>query len=168
VLTRDERVVAIECDSHDIIRGVILKGLLAAWASPDPRTGVSAQRDRLSEFGANSEMPQPSIIGDLVAVIADRKANPPAEGSYVVSLFQSGVKKIRVKVVEEAAEVFEAAVEPGPEGRTHLVKEVADLVFHTLVLLESQGLAWNEVELELARRFGVSGIAEKASRPANT
>lgn len=113
-------------------------------------------------------MPQPSIIGDLADVIADRKAHPPAEGSYVVQLLQSGARKIRVKVVEEAAEVFEAAVEPGPEGRAHLVKEVADLVFHTLVLLENQAIAWSEVELELARRFGVSGIAEKASRPQNT
>lgn len=109
-------------------------------------------------------MPQPSIIGDLAGVIAERKANPPAEGSYVAQLLQSGARKIRVKVVEEAAEVFESAIEPGPEGRLHLVNEVADLVFHLLVLLESQGAAWGDVELELALRFGISGVVEKASR----
>lgn len=112
-------------------------------------------------------MSQPSIIGDLAGVIADRKANPSAEGSYVAQLLQSGTRNIRVKVVEEAAEVFESAIEPGSEGQLHLVKEVADLVFHLLVLLESQRVAWGDVELELARRFGISGVVEKASRTGN-
>jgi phosphoribosyl-ATP pyrophosphohydrolase len=107
----------------------------------------------------------PSILESLEDVIADRKANPPSERSYVVSLLQGGVSKIRSKVVEEAAEVFEAANEPGDGGREHLVKEVADLVFHTLVLLGEREVRWSEVEVELARRFGISGIVEKASRP---
>ncbi len=73
--------------------------------------------------------------------------------------------KIGGKIVEEAAEVVEAAAEPGPDGRAHLVHEVADLVFHTLVMLGHQDIPWQEVEAELARRFGVSGITEKESRP---
>jgi phosphoribosyl-ATP pyrophosphohydrolase len=105
-----------------------------------------------------------SILESLETVIADRKANPPAERSYVVSLLQGGVSKIRAKVVEEAAEVFEAADEPGEAGREHLIKEVADLVFHTLVLLGHREVAWSDVEAELARRFGVSGVVEKESR----
>jgi phosphoribosyl-ATP pyrophosphohydrolase len=109
-------------------------------------------------------MPDPSIVESLMQVIAARKAQPPAERSYVVSLLRGGVPKIGAKIVEEAAEVVAAAGEPGVAGRGHLVHEVADLVFHTLVLLGHQDIAWSEVEVELARRFGTSGITEKESR----
>ena len=109
-------------------------------------------------------MPEASILPDLMAVIADRKANPPAERSYVVSLLNGGTSKINAKITEEAGEVVEAADEPGQDGRDHLVKEVADLVFHALVLLGLKDIPWSEVEAELARRFGVSGIVEKESR----
>jgi phosphoribosyl-ATP pyrophosphohydrolase len=109
-------------------------------------------------------MGESSILPDLMAVIADRKANPPAERSYVVSLLRGGVGAIGAKIVEEAGEVVEAAGEPGDAGREHLVKEVADLVFHTLVLLGHHDVPWSAVEAELARRFGVSGIVEKESR----
>lgn len=109
-------------------------------------------------------MSESSILDSLMAVIADRKANPPTERSYVASLLQGGVSKIGAKVVEEAAEVVEAAGEPGDEGRAHLVKEMADLLFHSLVLLGHRNVPWAEVEVELARRFGVSGITEKESR----
>ena len=105
-----------------------------------------------------------SLLPKLMAVIADRKANPPAERSYVVSLLQGGTAKIAAKIVEEAGEVVEAADEPGPEGRAHLVHEVADLVFHALVLLGLKDIPWPDVEAELARRFGVGGIVEKESR----
>ena len=111
-------------------------------------------------------MPEPSLIERLTAVIADRKANPPAERSYVVSLLKGGVPRIGAKITEEAGEVVEAAGEPGTEGRAHLVHEVADLLFHTLVLLGHADVPWSEVEGELARRFGVGGIVEKESRPA--
>jgi phosphoribosyl-ATP pyrophosphohydrolase len=60
--------------------------------------------------------------------------------------------------------VVEAGHEPGDAGRIHLVKEVADLVFHTAVLLAHRDLAWSDVEAELAQRFGISGITEKQSR----
>ena len=113
-------------------------------------------------------MADPSILDSLSALIAGRKANPPAERSYVVMLLQGGVSKIRVKVVEEAAEVFEAAAEEGDRGREHLVKEAADLVFHTLVLLGEREIPWSDVEAELGRRFGVGGLVEKESRPTTT
>ncbi len=109
-------------------------------------------------------MADSSILPALLAVIADRKANPPAERSYVVSLLNGGTDKIGPKITEEAGEVVEAADEPGQAGREHLVHEVADLVFHTLVLLGLKEIPWAEVEAELARRFGVSGIVEKESR----
>lgn len=110
-------------------------------------------------------MADASILPELMAVIAARKASLSGERSYVKSLLAGGVTKIGGKIVEEAAEVVEAADEPGPEGRAHLIREVADLVFHALVMLGHRDIPWQEVEAELARRFGVSGIAEKESRP---
>src|SRR6516164_9226252 len=106
-------------------------------------------------------MTEPSIMTALTGVIAQRKADPPQERSYVVELMRGGVAKIGAKIVEEAAEVVEAGDEPGQAGREHLVSEVADLVFHALVLLGYRDLRWNDVEAELERRFGLSGIAEK-------
>jgi phosphoribosyl-ATP pyrophosphohydrolase len=97
-------------------------------------------------------------------VIADRKANPSAS-SYTSALLAGGVAGIGAKVTEEAAEVVEAAGEPGETGREHLVREAADLLYHLLVLLALRETGLAEVELELARRFGVSGLEEKASRP---
>ena len=104
------------------------------------------------------------IITKLVEVIAARKALPPGSRSYVRSLCDQGLGAIGAKITEEAAEVVEYAAEPGDAGREHLVREVADLVFHTLVLLCERGAAWSEVEAELARRFGIGGLDEKASR----
>ncbi len=110
-------------------------------------------------------MPEESILNALMSVIAERRDRPPRERtSYVVSLLQGGVPAIGAKVTEEAVEVVEAAGEPGDEGRAHLVREAADLVFHTMVLLGHRHIGWNEVEAELARRFGIGGFEEKAAR----
>jgi phosphoribosyl-ATP pyrophosphohydrolase len=100
----------------------------------------------------------------LMGVIQERKNREEGERSYVVDLMRGGVAKIGGKIVEEAAEVVEAGDEPGDVGRAHLVKEVADLVFHALVLLGYRDVSWDDVEAELARRFGVSGLVEKESR----
>ena len=106
-----------------------------------------------------------SVLDALSETIAARKAGPETERSYVASLLRGGTAKIGAKITEEAAEVVEAADEPGDAGREHLVREVADLVFHALVMLGSRDLAWSAVDAELRRRFGISGIDEKASRP---
>ena len=105
-----------------------------------------------------------SILDDLMGVIEQRRTAPPGERSYVRSLLDGGVAKIGSKVMEEAAEAVEAAGEPGDEGRAHLVRETADLLFHSLVLLGLRDIKWHEVEAELRRRFGVSGLDEKRSR----
>jgi phosphoribosyl-ATP pyrophosphohydrolase len=104
-----------------------------------------------------------SLFARLMAVIEDRKANPP-EKSYTTSLLAGGVPKIGGKITEEAREVVEAASEPGDQGRTHLIHEAGDLLYHLFVLLAHREIKLEEVEAELARRFGVSGIDEKASR----
>jgi phosphoribosyl-ATP pyrophosphohydrolase len=98
-----------------------------------------------------------------MATIEDRRANPPPK-SYTAKLFEGGMHKIRAKLIEEAAEVFEAAAEPGTEGRTHLIRESADLLYHLFVLLGHQEIPLADLEQELARRFGTSGLDEKAAR----
>ena len=109
-------------------------------------------------------MSQASIMQSLMTVILERKTREPGERSYVVELMRGGVAKIGGKIVEEAAEVVEAGDEPGDAGRAHLVKEVADLVFHAMVMLGYRDATWDDVEAELARRFGIGGIVEKESR----
>ena len=98
-----------------------------------------------------------------MAVIEDRKANPPAK-SYTTHAVRRRRAKIGDKIVEEAAEVVEAAGEPGEEGRQHLVREAADLVYHLFVMLAIATCSLSEVEAELARRFGISGLDEKGGR----
>jgi phosphoribosyl-ATP pyrophosphohydrolase len=105
-----------------------------------------------------------SIFARLMTVIEDRRRNP-SEKSYTTRLIVGGVDKIGAKVIEEAGEVVEAAREPGDEGRSHLIHEAADVLYHLFVLLGQREVALTEVEAELARRFGISGLDEKASRP---
>lgn len=104
-----------------------------------------------------------SMLRELNRVLVERKQSRPAD-SYTAKLLDAGLEKIGGKVTEEAAEVVEAAGEPGDEGNNHTVREAADLVFHLMVLLVWRDIPWTDVEAELARRFGISGLAEKASR----
>lgn len=100
------------------------------------------------------------ILDAVYRVILERRENP-AENSYVASLFSKGLDKILGKIGEEAAEVVVA----GKGGdRDEVTAEVADLFFHVLVLLGYYDLPPEEVFDELRRRFGRSGIEEKAGR----
>ena len=105
-----------------------------------------------------------SIFARLMAVIEDRKATRP-EKSYTTRLLAGGLETIGDKLVEEAAEVVAAASEPGEAGAAHTTAEAADLVYHLFVMLAACGIPLADVEAELARRFGISGLDEKASRP---
>jgi phosphoribosyl-ATP pyrophosphohydrolase len=109
------------------------------------------------------------ILARLAAVIESRK---PAHGgdpdkSYVARLLHKGPDAFLKKIGEEATEVVMAAkdVQHGAE-RAKIVYEVADLWFHCLIALAHFGLTPDAVLAELARREGLSGIAEKAARPA--
>lgn len=99
----------------------------------------------------------------LEATILSRQVTPDPK-SYTSKLLTAGLEKISLKITEEALELIEAADEPGEEGREHTIYEAGDLLYHMLVLLTSRGIKLAEVEAELARRFGVSGLTEKASR----
>lgn len=111
-----------------------------------------------------------SVLLALAQTLEQRKQQS-AQKSYVASLYAGGDDAILKKVGEEATEVILAAKEYAgePDGnqnkdQTHLVKEVADLWFHTLVLLAHKGLSPSDVLNELESRFGLSGHAEKAAR----
>jgi len=96
----------------------------------------------------------------LTETLEARKQASP-ESSYVAKLFSKGEDAILKKVGEEATEVILASK---AGDKTHLVYEIADLWFHCMVLLAHQGLSAEDVLTELARREGLSGIAEKAGR----
>ncbi len=101
-------------------------------------------------------------LRELAAILEARKQADP-DHSYVARLYAKGLDAILKKVGEEAAETLLAAKNNDPE---HLVRETADLWFHTLVMLAHQGLGPDAVLNELRRRLGTSGLTEKAARTA--
>ena len=106
-------------------------------------------------------MESADVLNKLAEVLESRK-DVPADSSYVASLYSKGLDAILKKIGEEATETVMAAKDGDNEK---IIYEVADLWFHTLVLLVQQGLSPDDVLNELARRFGLSGIEEKAARP---
>jgi phosphoribosyl-ATP pyrophosphohydrolase len=100
------------------------------------------------------------VFEHLTAVIASRKGADPAS-SYVAALFAKGEDAILKKIGEEATE-FVMAAKDG--ARDKMTNEGADLLFHLMVALAKYDLSLNDIERELARREGVSGITEKAAR----
>lgn len=101
-------------------------------------------------------------LRELAAILEARKQADP-DRSYVARLYARGLDAILKKVGEEAAETLLAAKNDDPD---HLVRETADLWFHTLVMLAHQGLGPDAVLNELRRRLGISGLTEKAARTA--
>ena len=89
------------------------------------------------------------ILQVLWHTIEDRKLNLPP-GSYTAKLFEAGLPRIAQKVGEEGVETGVAALSQSDD---RVVAEMADLMYHCLVLLAARGLQWGEVEAELARRF---------------
>jgi phosphoribosyl-ATP pyrophosphohydrolase len=100
------------------------------------------------------------VLTKLTGILEERKS-ATAEDSYVALLHEKGLNKILEKVGEEATETILAAKDG---DKTALVSETADLWFHSLVMLSHMGLSAEDVLNELERRFGLSGLEEKASR----
>ncbi len=100
------------------------------------------------------------ILERIAATIKERKAGDPAE-SYVAKLFAQGDDAVLKKIGEEATEVVLAAKSG---DRLHLVREITDLWFHCMIVLERHGLGPRDVLAEMQRREGISGLDEKAER----
>lgn len=157
----------------------VLKDPAEIYASTSAAEAVSdLQRHDASTKGATeketTQIDTHSILQQLDQVLAERK-HADSDSSYVASLYAKGLNKILEKVGEESTESIIAAKDLAicdvasdqahyDAARHELIYEVADVWFHTLV-----GLAWFDIESdailnELGRRFGLSGIDEKASR----
>ncbi|NOQ16823.1 MAG: phosphoribosyl-ATP diphosphatase [Methyloprofundus sp.] len=100
------------------------------------------------------------VLTQLAAVLEQRKQES-ADSSYVASLYAQGLDTILKKIGEEATETVIAAKGGDKE---QIIYEMADLWFHSMVLLADQGLSPDDVLQELQRRFGLSGLEEKAQR----
>ena len=134
----------LDCDGDTILLKVKPDG-------PACHTGETScfftPMDQLPEEYETTE-PGSGILDELFALIRDRQRDPP-EGSYTAQLLQEGTSRIAQKVIEEAGETAIAAVEGNQKD---LPKEVADLLYHTLVLLASSGVTPKEVWAELRER----------------
>jgi len=153
------REVRIDCDGDVVL-------YLCDAEGPSCHTGATScffRRVRHDgELVTDGGPPDPPalVLARVADVIAKRRRERP-EKSYVVSLLDGGLAKINGKIIEESAELTEALLEKNPAEIAH---EAADVILHTLVGLEATGVPIDAVFAELRRRFGVSGIDEKASR----
>ncbi len=100
------------------------------------------------------------ILAELAEILEQRKTADP-NSSYVASLYTKGLDKILKKLGEEAVETIIAAKS---QDKSQIIYETADLWFHSLILLHACDLSHEDILTELQRRFGLSGITEKANR----
>jgi phosphoribosyl-ATP pyrophosphohydrolase/phosphoribosyl-AMP cyclohydrolase len=148
------RQIRIDCDGDAILYLVDAEG-------PSCHTGKTSCffRDGASEDDGPPEA-DAAILSRVAGVIAQRRAQA-TEKSYVASLFAAGWPKILGKITEEAGEVVESLP---TDDKVHTAHEAADLIFHLLVGLQNADVPLEAVFAELRRRFGTSGLVEKASR----
>lgn len=147
--------VRLDCDGDCLL-------LLVDPAGPACHTGETSCFYRSADVTGWQDAPPPSatMLSALAAQLESRKNADPGS-SYAASLYAKGRHKILQKLGEEAVETVLAGT--GDETQP-LVYEMADLWFHALVLLADAGLSPDDILAELARRQGVSGLAEKAAR----
>lgn len=99
-----------------------------------------------------------------IAEILERRKESTASSSYTKSLFDKGLEEILSKISEESEELIQAAKDKSKNKKKKLIHETADLWFHTMVLLSYEDISAKEILDELEKRFGTSGLDEKASR----
>ncbi|MEK6791228.1 MAG: bifunctional phosphoribosyl-AMP cyclohydrolase/phosphoribosyl-ATP diphosphatase HisIE [Deltaproteobacteria bacterium] len=149
------REVYYDCDADAVL-------LKCAPAGPVCHTGERSCFFRRLDAGKPGDAGV-GVVRELFQTIKDRK-NASPDKSYVASLLVKGRQKILEKITEESAELVKAATK---ETRKQVIHETADLWFHTLVLLASEGIEASELFKELGGRSSRSGLEEKASRGAN-
>jgi len=158
------REIRFDCDADCLLVSVEQEGAAChtghkscfyrVWTEQGARTEGEKLVDTAALYGRKD------ILDAVYHVIQERRQNP-SEKSYVASLFAKGLDKILGKIGEEATET---AVAGKGGDKEEVVYEVADLFFHTLVLLGWYELPPERIYAELRRRFGLSGIEEKESR----
>lgn len=178
--------VLIDCDNDALVFLIKQKGAAC-------HTGQKSCFFREIDFISTNQAKPPKsnlsygIIDDLYHTLLERKSADPST-SYTASLYAKGVDTIAKKIIEEASEValalkdFQSAnpkkdcqkntkeAKKSKKDSTdknlqaHLVYECADLLYHSLVALAKHNIHPEQVKSELARRFGIGGLAEKASR----
>jgi phosphoribosyl-ATP pyrophosphohydrolase len=104
-----------------------------------------------------------AVFAAVAGTVDERKRTMP-EKSYVATLLRKGTDTICCKIAEEAGEVIKAARE---QSTDHLTKELCDLFFHSMVLMADKGITFAQIEAELGKRHGISGLDEKAARKKN-
>jgi phosphoribosyl-ATP pyrophosphohydrolase/phosphoribosyl-AMP cyclohydrolase len=124
--------------------------------------GPTCHTGSLSCFGTDGAEPAPNELEALYATILLRKAAPPGTRSYVRTLLETPMSAAE-KIVEEAGELAFDLAAAAPD-RARVVAEAADLIFHVLVGLAGHDVTLADVERELRRRAGTSGLDEKAAR----
>lgn len=178
---QDVHAILLDCDADLICLKVTQHGDIACHTGRRSclyRQLIDGKWIEISEpikdpneiYGASS----PSTLADssdtlsALAAILEQRKTADADSSYVASLYKKGLNKILEKVGEESVESILAAKElqtnETVETKNDLIYEVADLWFHNLVMLSWFNIAPTDILDELARRFGVSGHDEKASR----
>lgn len=153
------REIRIDCDGDAVLYVVEPEG-------PSCHTGATScffrklTAEGLVDDGGPEEAPA-TVLSRVAQVIHARRTQA-SEKSYVASLLAKGWPKILEKIHEETGELAESLP---TEDRAHTAHEAADLMFHVMVGLEAAGVPLEDVFAELRRRFGTSGLVEKASRP---
>jgi phosphoribosyl-ATP pyrophosphohydrolase/phosphoribosyl-AMP cyclohydrolase len=174
------REIRLDCDGDSIVLQVQQNGGIAchtgrescfyqvlqeeSWVAVD-----TVLKDPQQIYGQPPNHPRPAktddVLTQLTEVLEQRKSNAAPESSYVAQLHHKGLNKILEKLGEECTETLLAAKDAQLSGdKEHLVYETADLWFHSLVMLSHLGENAQSVLAELARRFDLSGLAEKARR----
>lgn len=153
------REIRIDCDGDAVLYLVDSEGPSCHTGATSCFFRVLAPQGFVEDDG---QVEAPAVVLSRVAqVIAARRAQT-TEKSYVASLLAKGLPKISEKITEEAGELNESLP---TDDAAHTAHEAADLIFHVLVGLEAANVPVEQVFAELRRRFGTSGLVEKASRP---
>ena len=106
------------------------------------------------------------VLDRLMAQLRQRAVDLP-EKSYTTKLIKGGIDAMGAKILEEAAEVVDAARTSPPDDK-HLIYEACDVIYHLWVLLASRGIDVDALRSELARREGTSGLEEKKQRASKS
>jgi phosphoribosyl-ATP pyrophosphohydrolase/phosphoribosyl-AMP cyclohydrolase len=133
--------IRLDCDQDAIL-------LRVEPAGPACHTGETSCFFTTVERRLPEVASQTTVLDQLAQVIQDRKQNP-RPGSYTAQLFERGISEIAKKVGEESVEVIVAALGQSDE---RLISEMADLMYHSLVLLAARNVSWEQVEQELEKR----------------